>query len=321
MRRTSLRARRVLLQLAPVIVVATLVGIAASDSGGSGDKRSRKRDGLTGTVALDGTAAMRGVLDRAAQRFHGRHPGVRVTVGASGDQSAIGLFCAGEVDVAAVARSLDRVERRACRSADTRYVPVEVAREGIAIVVSNRNRFASCLGLDQVKAIWRHGSPATSWAQIDPSFPPLPLQPVGSKPDSPPATLLAEALFGPVDPLVRTDYLTADDPKELSRIVASSPNALGYLPLTQLKPGSGVRPLAIDTGGGCVLPTAASVRDGGYRVLSRPLYLDLSLDSLKEPENRRFVREFLSHPPTLRASDGAIAVARSHSVYRKFTRP
>jgi phosphate transport system substrate-binding protein len=309
------------LQLAPVIVIATLVGIAASDSGGIGDQRSRKRDGLAGTVTLDGTAAMRGLLDRATQRFQRRHPDVRVTVGASGDQSAIGLFCAGEVDIAAVARNFDPAERRACRSRDKRYVPVKVAREGIAIVVSKRNRFTSCLGVDQLKAIWRHGDPATSWAQIDPAFPPFPLEPVGWKPDSPPATLLGEALFGPTDPLVRNDYVTADDAKELSRRVASSPNALGYLPLTQLKPGAGVRALSIDTGSGCVTPSAESVRDGTYRVLSRSLYFNVNVDSLKESENRRFVKEFLGDPPALRASDGAIWIAHSHRVYRKFTRP
>jgi phosphate transport system substrate-binding protein len=283
-----------------VIVIATLVGIAASDSGGSGEGRSRKRDGLAGTVTLDGSAAMRGLLDRAAQRFQRRHPDVRVTVGASGDESAIGLFCAGEVDVAAVARSLDRGERRACRSADTRYVPVEVAKEGIVIVVSDRNRFATRLGLDQVKTIWRHGSPATSWAQIDPGFPATPLEPVGWKPDSPPVTLLAEALFGPHDPLVRNDYEIVNDAKELTRIVASSPNAIGYLPVAQLKASSGVRPL---------------------RVLPRPLYLDVSRAALRKPEARRFVREYLAHPPAIHLSDGAIAVAHSHSIYRKFTRP
>jgi ABC-type phosphate transport system substrate-binding protein len=112
--------------------------------------------------------------------------------------------------------------------------------------------------------------------------------------------LLAQALFGPVDPLMRDDYEVADDSKELAKSVAGSPGAIGYLPLTQLKPESGVRAL---------------------RVFSRPLYLDVSKDSLREPEARRFVREYLSRPPMIRASDGAVAVASSHRIYRKFTRP
>jgi hypothetical protein len=156
------------------------------------------------------------------------------------------------------------------------------------------------LTLDQLKAIWRRTAPPKSWAEVDPRLPAVPLEPVGWKPDSPPATLLAQALFGPVDPVMRDDYQVVDDAKELTKAVASSPNAIGYLPLTQLKPGSGLRP---------------------FRVLSRPLYLDVSRDSLREPETRRFVREYLAHPPAIRASDGAVAVAPSHRVYRKFTRP
>jgi phosphate transport system substrate-binding protein len=292
--------RRALLQLTPVIVVATLVGIAVSDGGGSGQGRSRKRDALMGAVRIDGAAAMRNLIDRAAQRFQRRHPDVRVTVGESGDQSAIALFCAGEVDIAAVARRLDRAERRDCRSSETRYTSVQVAREDIALVVSERNRFANGLSLDQMRAIWRRPTPPTNWAEVDPRFPTVPLEPVGWKPDSAPATLLAQALFGPVDPLTRDDYRVTDDAKELAQAVASSPNAIGYLPLTQLKPRSGVRPL---------------------RVLSRPLYLDVSAGSLREPEARRFVREYLSDPPVIRPSDGAIAVAPSHRLYRKFTRP
>jgi len=300
MRRASPRARRTLLQLAPVIVVATLVGIAAADSGGRGEGRTRKRDGLTGAVRVDGAAAMRNLVDRAAQRFERRYPDVRVTVGASGDESAIALFCAGEVDVAAVARRLDRDERRACRSSRTRYSEIEVARGDVAVVVSDRNRFVDRLTIDRIRALWRRAIPARTWAEVDPRWPAVEVEPVGWKPDSAPATLLAQALFGPIDPLARDDYEVTADSKELTKAVASSPNAIGYLPLAQLKPGSGVRPVG---------------------VLPRALYLDVSRDSLKQPESRRFVREYLNHPPAIRASDGAVAVTPSHRVYRKFTRP
>ena len=82
--------------------------------------------------------------------------------------------------------------------------------------------------------------------------------------------------------------------------MASSTGAIGFLPLAQLKPGSGLRAI---------------------RVVPRPLYLEVSADSLREPAARRFVLEYLAHPPAIRASDGALSVAVSHRVYRKFTRP
>jgi len=65
----SPRTRRRALQLAPLVVVATLVGIAASETGGNGDRKGRDRDRLNGSVAIDGTAALLQRTQAAAQRF------------------------------------------------------------------------------------------------------------------------------------------------------------------------------------------------------------------------------------------------------------
>ncbi len=155
------------------------------------------------------------------------------------------------------------------------------------------------LSLDQARAIWRRAAPAATWADVDQTLPRTPLEPVGWSPDSPAATLLAEALFGPVDSLIRDDYEVTDDVKGLTGAVASSTSAIGFLPLAQLKPGSGVRAI---------------------RVVQRPL-LEVSADSMKKPAARRFFREYLRHPPAVHTSDGAQAVPISHGIYRKFTRP
>src|SRR3954451_8595091 len=188
----SPRTRRRALQLAPLVVVATLVGIAASETGGSGDRKGRGRDRLNGSIAIDGTAALLARTQAAARRFQSRHPGVRVTVGASGDRNAIDSFCAGEVDIAEVARRFKLGERRQCKAAATRYVSTEIGHQGVALVVSDRNRFASCLTLDQARSIWRPEGAVRTWAEVDPAFPAIPIEPVGWKPDSPPYTLLAQ---------------------------------------------------------------------------------------------------------------------------------
>ena len=78
---------------------------------------------------------------------------------------------------------------------------VRVARAPIALMVGKTNHFVDRLSLDQARAIWRRASPAATWADVDPTLPNEPIEPVGWKPDSPAATMLAEALFGPVDPL------------------------------------------------------------------------------------------------------------------------
>ncbi|HKH23756.1 MAG TPA: substrate-binding domain-containing protein [Solirubrobacterales bacterium] len=314
----SRRPRRALLQLAPLVVVATLVGIAASDTGG-GDRRSRQREGLIGAVTIDGGPALRPATALAATGFQRRHPGVRVTVGASGDRSALDAFCAGELDIAAVSRHPTPAERVECESSGTHYIPIELAREGIAVVVSESNTFAGCLSVAQLEAIWRAEDPARSWAQVGPGLPEAELEPVGWKPDSAPHTLLSQALFG-VEPRTRDDYEVAGDGPALAATVAASPAAVGYLPLGELRPGMGIRALAIDGGRGCAAPRARTVRDGSYRPLTRRLTLYLNAASLGRPEVRRFVRHYLRHATRIRRALGLAAPRRSPRLHRIFTR-
>jgi phosphate transport system substrate-binding protein len=288
----SPRTRRRALQLAPLVVVAALVGIAAGETGGNGDRKSRGRDKLNGAVAVDGTIALLERTQIAARRFHSRHPDVRVTVGASGDRNAIDSFCAGELDIAEVARRLKPAERRQCGSAGIRYAPIEIGRQGIALVVSERNRFASCLTVDQARSIWRAEAPVRSWAELAPALPAIPIEPVGWKPDSPPYTLLAQGLLGSAAPQTRVDYAIAADPAAVASAVSRSAGAIGYLPAGELALAGGVRPLGLDGGRGCVRPSTSTVRDGRYAALSRPLDLIVSRASLARAEVRRFLREY-----------------------------
>src|SRR5262245_3895446 len=103
MPRMSSRPGRAAIQLAPVIVVATLVGVAV---GRASEERGRKHDRLSGPVALDGGAALGGLSAEIGSAFEAAHPAVRVTVGTSGDDRGIEAFCAGEVDIAAASRRL-----------------------------------------------------------------------------------------------------------------------------------------------------------------------------------------------------------------------
>src|SRR3954452_22896460 len=321
MRRITPRTRRRALQFAPLVVIAALVGIAVGEAVGGGDRKPRPRDRLAGSVAIAGTVALLGMTESAARTFERRHPGVRVTVGASGDQNAIDSFCAGEVDIAEVARPFRPAERRDCKSAGIRYVRIGFAREGIAQVVSEKNTFARCLKLDQVRSIWRADSPARSWADVDPAFPALEVKPVGWKPDSPPYTLMSAALFGPIDPMTRDDFEIGADAGGIVQAVSASPAAVGFLSLADLHASTWVRAISIDGGHGCVPPTAVTVGDGRYPALSRPLDLNVNTKALRRPEVRRFIGDYLRAGRAIRSAAGVVGVPGSHRLHGKFTRP
>jgi phosphate transport system substrate-binding protein len=318
MRKLSPGARRTALQLAPLVVVATLVAIAASEVGG--DRRSRARDRLAGAVTIDGSPAGRPLTESAARGFRAAHPDVRVTVGASGDRSAIDAFCAGELDLATVDRKLGVEEQHDCTAAGTRYASVELAREGIAVVVNDANRFTGCLSVEQLRAIWRRDRPATTWADVSADYPAAELSPIGWKPDSAAHELFAAALFGTAEPRTRDDFEVAGDAAEVLQAVALSPGAIGYLPLGEYRLAPGIQLVAVDGGEGCAKPSARTVHDRSYEALSRPLYLDVSRSSLRRPEVRSFLRSYLRSIRRLSRAAGVVPIASSHRIYWKFTR-
>ena len=70
-----------------------------------------------------------------------------------------------------------------------------------------------------------------------------------------------------------------------------------------------MRPLALDAGNGCVQPTERSVSRGTYPLLSRPLFLYPSVESLRRPEVRAFVSAYLKDAPLIAVAAGALPVA------------
>ncbi|MSO42087.1 MAG: hypothetical protein EXQ70_09395 [Solirubrobacterales bacterium] len=301
------RRTRLFLQLAPLLVLAILVGIAAR-GGGDDEAPSRDNSVLSGAITIDGATTLRQLTLVEAESFERETPRVRVTVGASGAENAMQTFCAGEVDIVEAARRMTPGERRACREEGVGPVPVEVGQQGVVLVVSTRNRFAACLTAKQLRRIWRPDSPVSSWAEIDPILPEKELDLVGPGTDTGLYELFAEVLFGPAPSTTRNNYSVPQG--SIADAVAASPLSLGYTTLKEAELAEGsVRPLALDSGRGCVQPSERSVARGTYPLLSRPLFIYPSVESLRRSEVRAFIRAYIKDAPLIALAAGALPVA------------
>ncbi|HXG39918.1 MAG TPA: hypothetical protein VNJ28_03155, partial [Candidatus Limnocylindrales bacterium] len=70
-----------------------------------------------------------------------------------------------------------------------------------------------------------------------------------------------------------------------------------------------VRAVAIDGGNGCVEPSEATINDGSYAPLSRPLFIYPDVEKMRSrPELAAFVRYYLDHTQQLAAEVGYIAL-------------
>lgn len=288
---------RKLLAFAACAVLALAAVACGGDADNNGDGGSSGAGGeLSGTIKIDGSSSVAPLTEAAAELFQSENPDVRVTVGTSGTGGGFEKFCAGETDISDASRPIKEDEEAPiCQKNGVQYEEIQVANDGLAIVVNPNNNFASCLTVEQLKKVWNDGSKVTNWRQIDPRFPALELKLFGAGTDSGTFDYFTEAINGK-EGVSRTDYNATEDDNVTVQGVAGDEGAMGYFGLSyaQLNEGQ-VKAVAVDGGNGCVAPSTETVQSGDYKPLSRPLLIYPSERALKRPEVRAFLEFYLEN--------------------------
>ena len=239
---------------------------------------------LTGRIQVDGSSTVAPLVTLAAERFRTEEPKVRVSVGVSGTGGGFERFCRDETDLSNASREIKDDERQLCEKNGVPFFELQVANDGISVVVNSDNTWAECLTVEQLKAIWAPKSKVTSWKDVDPSFPDEELSLFGAGTDSGTFDYFTEAIVGD-EGASRSDYTPSEDDNVTVRGVSGNKGALGYFGLSYyLENKERLRAVAIDGGDGCVEPSVETVQDGTYKPLSRPLLMYVNEDSLADKE-------------------------------------
>jgi phosphate transport system substrate-binding protein len=264
------------------VVLGVLSTIVAAGCGGGG--------GAT-TILADGSSTVGPFTTRAAESFKQEGSGVEVTVGISGTGGGFERFCADETDISNASRQIDEDEQQLCADAGVEYVELPVANDALTVVVNPENDWATCLTVEQLKAIWEPDSTVKSWRDIDPSFPDEPLRLYGPGTDSGTFDYFTGEIVGE-EGESRTDYQASEDDNVIVEGVAGDQGALGYFGFSYFEQNQDtVKAVEIDSGSGCVAPSVATAQDGTYAPLSRPLFMYVKQSSLERSE----VADFLTY--------------------------
>jgi len=262
-----------------------------NNDGGSADGGSQ----LSGTINIDGSSTVAPLSEAAAELFQEQNSGVRVTVGTSGTGGCFEKFCAGETDISDASRAIEADETKACESKGIKYEEVQVANDGLSVVVNNQNTWANCLTTAQLKKIWDKGSKINNWNQVDPSFPNEPLKLFGAGTDSGTFDYFTNAINGE-EGRSRSDYSATEDDNVTVTGVSGTKGGLGYFGLSYLQENQGkIKGIQIDGGSGCVAPSTETVQDGSYTPLSRPLFIYPSDKALARPEVKAFLDFYVNN--------------------------
>ncbi len=272
---------------------------AAATAEETTDTGAFPEEDLSGTVRADGSSTVAPLVSLAAERFTKEEPGVRVTVGISGTGGGFERFCRGETDLSNASRKIEEDEIAACKKKGIEYLELQVANDGLSIVVNNGNDWAKCLTVEQLKKIWQPGSKIKNWKDVDPSFPSQKLTLYGPGTDSGTFDYFTDAIVGE-EGASRSDYTASEDDNVIVRGVSGEKGALGYFGLSYLESNEGkLKGVEVDGGDGCVAPSVQTVQDGTYKPLSRPLFTYVKKSSLEKLEVDAFLQFLLDNQETL----------------------
>lgn len=252
-------------------------------------------------IKIDGSSTVYPITEAVAEEFQ-KSQKVKVTVGESGTGGGFKKFCRGETDVSNASRPISQKEIDACKEAGIQYIELPIAFDALTVAVNAKNDWVKTLTVDELKKIWQPGSSVKNWKQVNSAFPDKALALYGPGTASGTFDYFTEAINGK-SKASRTDYTPSEDDNVLVQGVTGNVGGMAYFGLAYYEENKDklrAVPVATKAGAPGVLPSAATVMDGTYQPLSRPIFIYVNATAAAfKPEVKAFVNYYLEHAPTL----------------------
>lgn len=266
---------------------------------------------LSGEILIDGSSTVFPVTSAAAEDFRIDNPNVQIPVGISGTGGGFKKFAAGEIAISDASRPIKDTERELAMTNGIEFIELEVAYDGLSVMVNPDNDFASCLTTEELKMIWEPESSVTTWQDVRGEWPDEEIVLYGPDADSGTFDYFTEEIVGDTG-LIRQDFYPAVDDNVLVQGISGDRYALGYFGYAYYAANTDkLKLVSVDAGDGCVTPTETTINDGSYSPLSRPLYIYVSIAALERPEVTAFVRYFLQNGDQLASSAGYVGLPQA----------
>ena len=266
-----------------------------------------------GSITVDGSSTVYPVTEALAEEFRSESPKAMVTIGVSGTGGGFQKFGRGEIDIANASRPIKAEEAEIAKENGVNFVELEVAYDGLAVVVHPENDWVSSMTVEQLRKIWEPAAQGniTHWNQINPEWPNEEIHLFGPGVASGTFDYFTEAIVGESGSS-RGDYTASEDDNVLVQGVSGDKFGLGFFGLAYYEANQDkLKLVPIDNGNGPVAATSETIRDGSYAPLSRPLYIYVNSTSLRNPKVIEFVRFYLTEAPSLMRDVGYVPLTEA----------
>ena len=257
---------------------ALALGVAAcgdTDTDGA-TASSESTEKLSGSIRIDGSSTVYPFAQAAAEKFQSENPGVKVSVGQSGTGGGFEKFCAGETDISDASRPIkDDEEAPLCEKAGVEYAELQVANDGIAIV-TNKALKIDCMTTAELKKLWLTDDDKR-YSLFGPGT------------DSGTFDFFTDEINGE-EGKTRKDYQPSEDDNVLVQGVEGDSKGLGYFGFSYYEQNKEkLNLVGVDSGSGCVKPSAETIQSGEYKPLARPIFMYPSKKAIARPEVKAFM--------------------------------
>ena len=284
--------------LALTLIAVSIIMMSSCNSK-SGSKSESK---LTGKISIDGSSTVYPITEAVAEEFGAANPDIKVTIGESGTGGGFKKFSRAESDINNASRSIKPEEIEACKASGVNYIELEIAYDGLAVMVNPKNTWVDYLTVAELKKMWEPEAQGKlkKWNQIRPNWPDKEIHLFGPGTASGTFEYFTEAIVGKAKSS-RGDYTASEDDNVLVQGIASDELALGYFGIAYFEANKDkLKLIAIDdqkdeNGKGPVFPSLQSVKDKTYTPLSRPLFIYPNSKSLERPEVKAFVDFYIEN--------------------------
>jgi len=291
-----------------VILIVSLAFVALA----CGDKKEKKNQsdvaGLTGTIKVDGSSTVFPITEAVAEEFRSVQPEVKVTIGVSGTGGGFKKFSRGETNLSNASRPIKDKEKKACEENNINYLELEVAYDGLAVLVNPANDWVDNFTVEELRMIWEPAAQGVimKWNQIRPEWPNEEIHLFGPGVASGTYDYFTEAIVGESGSS-RGDFTASEDDHVLVQGIAGDKFSLGFFGLAYYSENKDKLTLiGVHNGEEVVKPTLETVSNGTYKPLSRPLFVYVNSTSVKSPEVVEFVKFYLDNSAELSTDVGYI---------------
>jgi phosphate transport system substrate-binding protein len=246
-------------------------------------------------IRITGSDSVEPIVEAAAGQFAKSHSNAKAAFDVKGTGQGFTTLCEGRADIAMASRPINTKELAACKGKNIAFVEIPMAWDGVVVVANRNDGWLRDITMAELKLLWGSESTqkAMKWSDIRSSYPATKVSLVGLDSKSGTRDFFGSAVAGNAASM-RADYQQLTSHNEVIDAVAKSPGAIGFVSLSAYADhGAQTAALAVDMGGGPVLPTSQTIISDQYAKLSRLLFIYVSKQSYDQKPATREFADFL----------------------------